>query len=171
MLIVVDKRLKSIHNQDSRGGAEKLQEIGAVSGQSDAAAMLSVVSRAMLGRGPKQLNSANGLHFTVDGVRIEVAANGPRAIRFSCTVLAELPERDSDLRTLMAQYLAYSDSGNDILCTDGDGRLMLIAAAGPQDDLSASVASFCDAAVHWTKMAERRREFVPPMRGPMMIFP
>ncbi len=133
--------------------------------------MLATTSRAMFDREPKQPIGANGLHFTVDGVRIEAVANGPRAIRLSCTILSELPEREGNLRALMAQYLPYSDASKDILCVGADSSLMLIAEAGTDDDLPASVASFCDAAVHWTKMAARRRQFVPPMRGPMMIFP
>jgi len=145
--------------------------VGMVTGQTDAAAMLAIVSRAMLGREPKQPIGANGLHFTLDGVRIEALPNGPRAIRFTCTILSELPEHESDLRALMAQYLPYGDAGKDILCIGEDSSLMLIADAGADDDLPASVASFCDAAVHWTKVAARRRQFVPPMRGPMMIFP
>jgi hypothetical protein len=142
-----------------------------MSGHAEASAMLSSISRAVFGHELTAPAGKDGLSFTVDGVWIEAVATGPRAIRLKCTILSELPDREGELRRLMAQYLRYTDTGKDVLCTDSEGRLLLIAEVRPEDELQASVVNFCDAAVHWTKMAARRRETFQPMRGPMMIFP
>lgn len=142
-----------------------------MSGQADATAMLAVVSRVLFSHELRRPPGENGLHFKVDGVRIEAVPNGPRAIRLNCTVAEELPDRESELRALMAKYLRYCDTGNDVLCADSQGRLLLIAEAKAGDDVPSLVASFCDAAVYWTKMAARRQQKFEPLRGPMMIFP
>ncbi|MEJ0017884.1 MAG: hypothetical protein WDN25_15205 [Acetobacteraceae bacterium] len=132
--------------------------------------MLAAVSRIVFGRETWQ-QDGDRLEFVIDGVRIEARSDGPRSVRLVCVILPELPEREVQLRKLMSQYLRYCDVGTDVLCTDGEGRLLLVAEIGAGDRLRDGVVSFCDAAIHWTKMAERQREVIEPMRGPMMIFP
>jgi hypothetical protein len=136
-----------------------------------AAGMLSQLARAVFARPPRRQPRAGGFDFFVDGVRLSAAENGPRSVRLSCVVLHELPDKDGDLRALMAQYLRYCDAGTDVLCIDADGQLVLIGDIAAGEDVAARAASFCDAAVHWFRMAARRAEASQPMRGTMMIFP
>ena len=131
--------------------------------------MLASVARAVFSRSPRRAEGRDGFDFLVDGIRIEVAANGPRSVRLLCAL--PRPAKEADLRALMAQYLRYCDVGADILCADAEGRFMLIAEIVPGDDLARSVAAFCDAAVHWGKMAAQRVESPQPSAVPMMIFP
>ena len=142
----------------------------------DTAAILSAVARVLFGdravsRRDDDARPADTLQVTVDGVRIQAVTDGPRSARLACVLLSELPAQEQDLRTLMGQYLAYADTGADVLCADADGRLVLVADLSAEDDLAERVSSFCDAALHWTKMAARRRERFEPYRGPMMIIP
>ena len=69
----------------------------------------SSISRAVFGHELTAPAGKDGLSFTVDGVWIEAVATGPRAIRLKCTILSELPDREGELRRLMAQYLRYTD--------------------------------------------------------------
>jgi hypothetical protein len=133
--------------------------------------MLSQLAQAVFPRPPRRRNRTGGFDFFVDGFRLSAAATGPRSVRLSCVVLADLPDNEDDLRALMAQYLRYCDAGPDVLCVDPDGRLMMIADIAAGEDVPARAAAFCDAAVHWSRMAARRTEATRPMRGPMLIFP
>lgn len=133
--------------------------------------MLSQLSRAVFARPPRRRGRTGGFDFFVDGFRLSAAATGPRSVRLSCVVLATLPHDEADLRALMAQYLRYCGSGPDVLCVDADGRLLMIGDIAADEDVPARAAAFCDAAVHWSRMAARRTEAMQPMRGQMMIFP
>lgn len=125
------------------------------------------------GEPPTPAADSDDAHFgvTVDGVPIAVEARGKGA-RLTC-VLAERTAGEVALRALMAQYFRYADRGADVLCVDGQGRLLLVADFTAGEDAASFAASFCDAAVHWHAMARRSAAERPRLAAwpPAQIFP
>lgn len=146
-----------------------VREAATVDVDAGAKAVLAGVASAVFRRPPRRALAAGGFDFLVDGTRIEATVSGPRTVRLLCGLPPQA--REAELRALMAQYLRYCDAGADVLCADAAGRVLLIAEIAAGDDLAASVAAFCDAAVHWQKTAARRSENLRPAPGPVMIFP
>lgn len=127
-------------------------------------------------------DSDGSLNVAVDGTAITAGAHG-RAARLTCVLADALPDDEAALRRLMHQYLAYADHGAEVLCADEAGRLMLVATVLPNDDVPARTAEFCDAAVHWRRVAQDGAATMPGRSPgtasdglaerllPMMIFP
>lgn len=137
----------------------------------DEPAILAALSRVLFGERSQQDPATGRIEAIVDGVRIEATADGQRTARLVCTIQSQVRVKEHDLRTLMGQYLPYCDVGADVLCADPDGCLLLIAEASTGDDLPVRVGAFCDAAVHWTRIAARQQESLMPMHGSVIIIP
>lgn len=88
----------------------------------------------------------------VDGFSVHARrAGGAMALR---AVLGDAPADEAELRRLMRRTLAVAEEGGGALGLDGEGRLVLHAAAVRD---AAALAAFLDAAADW-----RRALAAPP---------
>lgn len=136
------------------------------------ASLVNALTQALFGRASHPHETTDGLDAVVDQVTIHATPFGPRAIRLSCMIAPTLPETEDALRGMLASYLPYADHGDEVLCVDDQGQLMLIADIRQSGDLKPRLAAFCDAAVHWRRSVTttRPRRLMPT--GPLqMIFP
>jgi hypothetical protein len=92
-------------------------------------------------------------HFTavVDGVVI-LATFDYRKARLACR-LRENPLEEDELRELLGRFLRYTDRGDELVCIEPDGALVLLLDLQAGDELEEQVARFCDAAVFWYSAA------------------
>ena len=132
--------------------------------------MLSRIASLVLTRPPRLAPEAPSFTFVVDGVSVLAEGDGKSA-RLTCVLSPKMPD-DAQLREMLSRLLRKVRHGPEALCSDAEGRLVLMTRIGPDDDMRERVTRFCDAAVYWAGAARRLLETPPRLpSSPTMIFP